>query len=59
MSNLKAFTACAAMLLLATPAWAHPSARVHLHVDQVIPVLTLGAALVAALLLRRTRPRAG
>jgi hypothetical protein len=60
MRNSKAlFAAGAALALLATPAWAHPSTSVHFHVGQVIPLLTLGAALVAAVMRRRSRSRTG
>ncbi|HTL04166.1 MAG TPA: hypothetical protein VL241_00345 [Gemmatimonadales bacterium] len=58
MKSLKAvLLACAAQVLLASPAWAHPSVRPHLHADQLFPVLTLTAALWVAVALRRSRTR--
>ncbi len=53
------FTACGALALLVTPAWAHPSTSFHVHGDELVPMLALAAALGALLVLRRFRSRAG
>ncbi len=49
------FTACGALALLVTPAWAHPSISFHVHNDELVPLLALAAAVGAALALRRFR----
>jgi hypothetical protein len=49
---------CAMQALLATPAWAHPGTGPHVHVEQLFPVVTLGAVVVTLLLQWRSRARA-
>jgi len=52
-------SACGVLLLLATPAWAHPSPELHVHGGALAPLLALAVVLGAVLLLRRFRSRAG
>jgi len=48
-------TAFGALVLLVTPAWAHPSSGVHVHGEELVSMLDFGAALGALLLRRRPR----
>jgi len=48
-------TAFGALVLLANPAWGHPSSEVHVHGEELVSMLVLGAALGALLLRRRSR----
>ncbi len=50
-------TGCGAVLL-ATPAWAHPSATPHTHGGELIPLLASAIVLGMVLLLQRSRSRA-
>lgn len=52
-------TTCAALMLFAAPAWAHPSATPHAHSEELVPLLAAAVGLGAVLLLRRSRSRAG
>lgn len=45
-----------AMLIPATPLWAHPERVIHIHAGEILPLLAL-AAVLAVLLVRRRSPR--
>ena len=51
-------SACGAVALLATPAWAHASSSFHVHSEDMVLLLIVAGALGAALAFWRARSRA-
>jgi hypothetical protein len=53
----RVLTALAGMAGLATPAWAHPSTKVHVHVEDLAPLAVITVVIGAMRLVQRVRAR--